>query len=103
MKKKQSLLSLYSILSMHSDENHPITRKEIDRYLALEYDITIDRKTLHDHIELLNEFGCDIQSATSSHDGYYMGQRLFNRQKFIYYAMQFFRSFYTRESLKRFN
>lgn len=27
MKKKQSLLSLYSILSMHSDENHPITRK----------------------------------------------------------------------------
>ncbi len=77
MKKKASLFLLYNILSKYTDENHPITRKEIDRYLSIEYDITIDRKTLHDHIELLNEFGCEIQIARSAYDGYYMGQRLF--------------------------
>lgn len=77
MNKKASLLCLYEILNHHSDEQHPLTRKEIDRLLESNYQISIDRKTLQHHIELLNSFGCDIESATSAYDGYYMRQRLF--------------------------
>lgn len=77
MKKKISLIALYEILHKYSDEHHQLSRKEIERLLLLEYDTVINRKTLHDHIELLNEFGCDIQSATSAFDGYFMAQRIF--------------------------
>lgn len=77
MNKKASLLCLYELLNHYSDEQHPLTRKEIDRLLDVNYQISIDRKTLHHHIELLNSFGCDIESATTAYDGYYMGQRLF--------------------------
>lgn len=77
MKKKVSLFALYEVLKKHSDEQHQLSRKDIDRLLELEFDIRINRKTLHDHIEVLNDFGCDIQSATSAYDGYYMAQRIF--------------------------
>ena len=77
MKKKLSIFALYEILNKHSDEQHQLSRKDLERLLDIEYDIKLNRKTLHDHIEMLNDFGCDIQSATSAYDGYYMGQRIF--------------------------
>lgn len=77
MEKKKSIIALYEILSTYSDENHILSRKEIEHLLAVHYNITIHRNTLHNHIEILKEFGCDIQNATSAYDGYYINQRLF--------------------------
>lgn len=77
MDKKISLFAVYEVLNNYTDEQHKLSRKEIERLLELEYDITIDRKTLYKYIELLNQFGCDIQCAISAYDGYYMNQRLF--------------------------
>lgn len=77
MQKKASLLALYQILNKHSDEQHQLKRKDIERLLDMEYDIKLDRKTLYDHIELLNAFGCDIQTPLTPLHGYYIGERLF--------------------------
>ncbi|MGX8833739.1 helix-turn-helix transcriptional regulator [Amedibacillus sp. YH-ame6] len=77
MQKKASILALYEILNKHSDQQHPLKRKEIEYLLELEYDLKLDRKTLHDHVKLLNEFGCDINTPQSINDGYYLNSRLF--------------------------
>lgn len=77
MQKKASILALYKILNKHSDYQHPLKRNEIEYLLELEYDMKINRKTLHDHFDLLNEFGCDISTPQSRNDGYYLNSRLF--------------------------
>ena len=77
MSKKASLIHVYNILNKYSDETHRLTRKQIEQYLLLEYDCELNRKTLHDHIQTLNDCGCDIHFATSAKDGYFIAQRLF--------------------------
>ena len=55
--KKQSLLALIEILKKHSDENHPLTIKDIQSHLLNEYDLELDRRTLYTSMELLRDFG----------------------------------------------
>lgn len=45
--KKTILFHIYQILKMFSDEEHPITRREIQKLLESQYDIHIESTRLH--------------------------------------------------------
>ena len=62
MEKQKKNLGLYilKILKEHSDEQHPITQTEIIKRLK-DFGIeSIDRGTIANHIDMLNEFGYTI-------------------------------------------
>lgn len=48
-------LLILRILETYSDEQHPITREEIERILDEKYGITMERKAFFRHIDHLNE------------------------------------------------
>lgn len=47
------ILALLKILQIHSDEEHPLTQKEIIEILENDYHIDVDRKTVKDNMERL--------------------------------------------------
>lgn len=75
--QKLKLLYIIKILEEYTDENHPITTKELIEKLAV-YDITAERKSIYDDMARLQEFGYDIiQKDNRSGGGYYLGSRDF--------------------------
>ena len=46
-------LLIMQILEEYSDEDHPLTREEIERLLDEKYDITMERKAFFRHMENL--------------------------------------------------
>lgn len=71
--QKLKLLYIIKILSEETDEQHPVSTKElIDRLAA--YDISAERKSIYTDIEALIDFGYDIQQINNkrSGGGYYM-------------------------------
>ena len=54
--QKLKLLYIVKILEEYTDENHPITTKELIEKLAL-YDVTAERKSIYDDMARLQEFG----------------------------------------------
>ncbi|MGM8212222.1 helix-turn-helix transcriptional regulator [Virgibacillus sp. W0430] len=50
------ILALLKILQIHSDEEHPLTQKEIIEILENDYLIDVDRKTVKDNMERLIRF-----------------------------------------------
>lgn len=74
--QKQKLLYLAEIFKRETDENHGLSAKEISARLAV-YDISEDRKTLYNDIEILNNFGMEIIHETIGHNHYY---KLINRE-----------------------
>lgn len=75
--QKLKLLYIIRILEEYTDENHPITTKELIDKLALYY-VTAERKSIYDDIARLQEFGYDIiQKDNRSGGGYYLGSRDF--------------------------
>ncbi|MCR5272670.1 MAG: WYL domain-containing protein [Lachnospiraceae bacterium] len=74
--QKLKLLYVAEILEKETDENHPITTKElIERLEAM--GITAERKSIYDDIEKLTDFGMDIISIKEKPGGYYVGSREF--------------------------
>ncbi len=59
-KKKSTVLYLSKILYEKTDEEHGISRKEIEDIMQTEYGITFDRRTFYDDIDLLTDYGMDI-------------------------------------------
>ncbi|MBR4083761.1 MAG: WYL domain-containing protein [Lachnospiraceae bacterium] len=75
--QKLKLLYIVKILEEYTDENHPITTKELIEKLAL-YDVTAERKSIYDDVARLQEFGYDIiQKDNRSGGGYYLASRDF--------------------------
>lgn len=73
--QKLKLLHLQEVLLKRTDEEHPMTIKEIQQ--ALEHnDIVAERKSLYDDIEALRSFGVDVNMKTGR-GGYYIGERHF--------------------------
>lgn len=75
--QKLKLLTLQKFLYESSDENHPVTIK--DMINALERaGINAERKSLYDDLEQLRTFGDDVVSVKlGSGAGYYIGARSF--------------------------
>ena len=70
-KKKSSVLYLSKILYEKTDENHGLSRKEIIDILMEEYEIEVDRRTFYSDIELLKDYGMDIDSYKEGRDYIY--------------------------------
>lgn len=76
--RKIKLLLLYEILRKRTDEQHPMTTKELSAALQ-DYGITVSRQTLYEDIEVLNHYGFDIVSEKGKGNRYYIGSRTFER------------------------
>jgi len=70
------LLYLMKILLERSDEDHPLTIQALLQALA-EYDIQAERKSIYSDLELLRQFGLDIEMRQSKTFGYYLASRQF--------------------------
>lgn len=76
--QKVKLLKLYEYLKYESDEEHPITTKEVIHFLQ-QQDITCDRRTLYKDIDDLNECGYEVMKTTvGKQKGYYVEDRSFS-------------------------
>lgn len=53
--KKMMILRILQVLREHSDENHPLSQKEIIDYLEHQYDMIVDRKSVKRNIQELSE------------------------------------------------
>ena len=75
--QKLKLLYEIKILEKYSDENHPIGTQEIIDKLE-ENSVTAERKTIYSDMQLLQDFGYDINIIKSrTNGGYYLGVREF--------------------------
>lgn len=69
-KNKLRLLYILKILYEKSNEEHKLSRYDIQEKLA-EYGIASERKTFYDDLAALNEFGIEIISEKDGHDTRY--------------------------------
>lgn len=74
--QKLKILYLMRAFQEKSDEQHPLTVKELISYLQ-EYGISAERKTIYDDIEALRVFGMDIVSRREKPSGFYLSTRSF--------------------------
>ena len=75
--QKLKLLYLMRYLLRNSDENHPVTVRQMGEYLRGQ-GISAERKSLYDDVEALQQFGLDIiQVKDGNFYGYYVGSRDF--------------------------
>lgn len=72
-RQKLKLLYLRDYLLRNTDEQHPVTMKQIIAYLN-QNDIPAERKSIYADIELLRTYGMDIIQESGN---YYVGSRYF--------------------------
>ena len=80
--KKMAMLYILDILKEYSDENHPLTQKDIIDKLHNIRMIDIERKTIASTIELLTKYGYDVISVPKK--GYYLYSRDFDETEIKY-------------------
>ena len=74
--QKLKQLYLMKILMEQTDEEHPMSVKDLIEQLQL-YDISAERKTLYADIERLTEFGINVVSQKTNTVKYFVGDRPF--------------------------
>ncbi len=74
--QKLKLLYLAKIFNENTDAEHGMTLKELSGELA-KYEISAERKSLYDDIELLRVFGMDICVVRDRQVRYYLGKHIF--------------------------
>lgn len=77
METKPRILYLLRILEQYTDEEHPLTTKQLIDKLQYEYGISAHRTTLTKDIAALQEFGVDIVTVHSTQSKYFIGSRKF--------------------------
>ena len=73
---KRKLPILAKLLLERSDEEHPISRQEMQAELE-RWGLSAERKSLYDDMEQLKELGLDVQARRGRGGGWYVGQRDF--------------------------
>ena len=74
--QKRKLPILAKLLLERSDEEHPISRQEMQEELA-RWGLAAERKSIYDDMEQLRELGLDVQSRRGRNGGWYIGARDF--------------------------
>lgn len=74
--QKLKILYLAQLLLERSDEEHPLTTREMIDYLAAQ-GIHAERKSIYDDMNALQDFGMDIISIREKPGGYYLASRQF--------------------------
>lgn len=72
--QKLKLLHMMDYFLHYSDEQHPVTVKDIIDHLAA-LDIKAERKSIYDDIEALKHYGLDIVMVRDKTVGYYVASR----------------------------
>ena len=80
--KKLSAFALLEILKTETDENHLLGPGELLNKMRSIYDCNIERRTLYTNLDMLREFGYDIQ-YNSSKKGYYLVEREFEESEIL--------------------
>lgn len=75
--RKIKLLKLWELLKRETDEKHPMDTYTIIDNLAKE-GINVDRKILYADIDVLNEFGYEIERNRGKRNSYYVPEHSFN-------------------------
>lgn len=75
--QKTKLLCLAKIFSELTDEEHPLSLKEITEILQNDYDIKAERKSLYDDIEALKSLEYDICTTRDKTTRYFLATREF--------------------------
>ena len=73
---KRKLPILAKLLLERSDEEHPISRQEMQAELE-RWGLSAERKSLYDDMEQLKELGLDVQARRGRGGGWYVGERDF--------------------------
>ena len=68
---KRKLPILARLLLERSDEDHPISRLEMQEELE-RWGLSAERKSLYDDMEQLRELGLDVQARRGKNGGWYM-------------------------------
>ena len=76
LRNKQRLLRLLKYLYQNTDENHPVTTKELVEIFS-EENANAGRKTVKDDIDVLVDEGYDIVTNKSYYNSFFMGSREF--------------------------
>ena len=74
--QKAKLLYLMKVLLDKTDEQNPLTMIELISELAV-YDIHVERKTVYSDLEILRQFGLDIETKRGKTTSYYIAHRQF--------------------------
>ncbi len=74
--QKRKLPVLARVLLERSDEEHPLSTRELLDELA-RWDVTAERKSIYDDMEQLRQLGLDVQSRRGREGGWFVGQRDF--------------------------
>ena len=75
--QKLKILYLYRILSEQTDEDHPMTIREMIGRLS-EFDIRAERKSVSEDLKGLISFGADIVEKSGPRGHYYLASRTFD-------------------------
>lgn len=75
--QKIKILYLMRIFLEQTDEEHPMSVKELISYLN-SLGISAERKTVYDDIETLRNFGMDILNRREHPAGFYLASREFD-------------------------
>ena len=74
--QKRKLLVLWQLLEKKGDEDHPLSTQELLEGLERE-GIAAERKSIYADMEVLREFGLDVQLRRGKDGGWFIGQRDF--------------------------
>ncbi len=74
--QKRKLLLLAKLLLERSDEDHPISRQDMQQELE-RWGVSAERKSIYDDMEQLKELGLDVQARRGRSGGWYIGARDF--------------------------
>ena len=69
--QKAKILYLMRLFQEETDEEHPLSRRELEERLA-DIGIHAERKSLYNDIETLKNFGMDIAYRKEQTEGYFL-------------------------------
>lgn len=75
--QKLRTLRLMSIMLERTDENHMLNATQLCNILDQEYGISTDRRTIYSEMDILEQFGLDINQVKGKNPGYFVGSRDF--------------------------
>lgn len=85
--KKHAELLILELLINESDENHPLSRATILKYMKDIYHVEMDRRTLYVSLEALRQQGAEISTFEDNHKGYYLKNRQFTQEEVMLMCM----------------